>query len=31
MDNPIRFHELEKLSATEKQALLKRTESDLDH
>ena len=30
MDNPIRFHDLEKLSAIEKQALLKRTESDLD-
>jgi len=29
MDNPIRFHDLGKLSATEKQALLKRTESDL--
>jgi len=29
MGNPIRFHDLEKLSTTEKQALLKRTESDL--
>ena len=29
MGNPIRFHDLRKLSATEKQALLKRTESDL--
>jgi len=29
MDNPIRLHDLEKLSTTEKQALLKRTESDL--
>ena len=30
MDNPIRFHDLKKLSKDEKQALLKRTESDLD-
>lgn len=30
MDNPIRFHDLKKLSIEEKQALLKRTESDLD-
>ena len=30
MDSPIQFHDLEKLSATEKNALLKRTESDLD-
>ena len=30
MDNPIRFHDLKKLSIDEKQALLKRTESDLD-
>jgi histidinol dehydrogenase len=29
MDSPIRFHDLGKLSATEKYALLKRTESDL--
>lgn len=29
MDNPIRFHDLSKLSITERQALLKRTESDL--
>ncbi len=29
MDNPIRFHDLRKLSVTEKHALLKRTESDL--
>ena len=30
MDNPIRFHELKKITIDEKQALLKRTESDLD-
>jgi len=30
MGNPIRFHELIKLSETEKHTLLKRTESDLD-
>jgi len=29
MDNPIRFHDLEKLSVTERHTLLKRTESDL--
>jgi len=29
MDSPIRFHDLSKLSITERQALLKRTESDL--
>ena len=29
MDNPIQFHDLGKLSATEKHTLLKRTESDL--
>ena len=29
MDNPIRFHDLSKLSATETHTLLKRTESDL--
>ncbi len=29
MDNPIRFHDLSKLSVAEKHALLKRTESDL--
>ena len=29
MDNPIRFHDLRKLSVTEKHTLLKRTESDL--
>ena len=31
MDNPIRFHDLSKLSEIERQALLKRTESDLGH
>jgi histidinol dehydrogenase len=30
MDNPIRFHDLKKLTIDERQALLKRTESDLD-
>jgi len=30
MENPIRFHDLEKLSATAKRTLLKRTENDLD-
>ena len=29
MDKPIRFHDLSKLSVTEKHTLLKRTESDL--
>jgi histidinol dehydrogenase len=29
MENPIRFHDLSKLSVTERHALLKRTESDL--
>ncbi|MEE4606572.1 MAG: histidinol dehydrogenase [Desulfobacteraceae bacterium] len=29
MDNPIRFHDLDKLSETERHTLLKRTESDL--
>ena len=29
MENPIRFHDLDKLSETERHALLKRTESDL--
>src|SRR5210317_1372041 len=29
MENPIRFHDLSKLSVTEKLTLLKRTESDL--
>jgi histidinol dehydrogenase len=29
MDNPVRFHDLSKLSITEKHSLLKRTESDL--
>jgi histidinol dehydrogenase len=31
MDNPIRFHDLGKLSETEKRTLLKRTESDLGY
>ena len=29
MGNPVRFHDLRKLSVTERHALLKRTESDL--
>ena len=29
MNNPIRFHDLNKLSVTEKHTLLQRTESDL--